>query len=409
MIFHYVEETFQTLKQHKARNVLTGFGVAWALFIFVLLAGLGEGVEKGFSKKFAGYVQNSMKIICWNFQNGFRGFTQEVVGNISKVVHGVKAASPEVHGWSTETIFYKGREFGNATIWGVSACYAEVSKLELSPGGRFINERDEALNRPVCVIGSAVKDILFWNEDPVGRYIDVNGTFLQVIGMLEPGVTFNEAAKDRVIVPAETGRILFGWPFFFYREILVLLKPKVNSLDVEKELKDYLSKCTKFDPNDPKTHFVANISKQVNDFNNMFLTIRLILLLVGLCLLLSGVVGISNMMLMTVRERTKEIGIRKVIGAKSREIMFMIISETIIISLISGSVGMLAGLASIFGLNKILEQVNQGGKVLIAPMEFHWPLALGALVVLVIAGGLAGVAPARRATAILPIKALNAE
>ncbi len=406
--FHYLEEAYQNLRQHKLRSILTGFGVTWGIFLLVVLLGAGEGFYQGVFRKFSGYAQNSM----W-FWGGRRAagqrvtFTAPLLEKLKRNVAGIKHVSPVAGGYQRGFLSYQGEDYSQASVKGVGISYDQVNQLVVGEG-RFLNVRDELSTRPICVIGHDVRSTLFKKEDPIGQFMSVNGCYFQVVGTLDQEAPFNRDEQKSVLIPLQTFHKTFNWgaEFFHFR---ILLQPGAVSQAVEDKVRTYLSEQLCLRKLDTKTLYVFNLSKQAQNFEGLFRGVRTFLWVIGACMLLSGVVGVSNMMLVIVKERTQEIGIRKVLGATSKEILMMILSESIVISLIAGIVGMLAGIGSLYLINRILDHIDLTQSLLIAHLVFKFHAAIVALLILIIAGAIAGMMPARKATAILPIKALNTE
>jgi len=341
-MLHHLEETYQNLRQHRHRSVLTGFGVTWGIFMLIILLGAGEGFYNGVARQFAGYAQNTMR-----FWGGWRKagdvilFTAPLLHKLSKNVAGIQYVSPVAGGYQPSWLTYGHEYYDQALIKGVSCKHAKVGQLALSQG-RFLNPRDEALTRPVCVIGQQVQQILFKGESPIGKFINVNGHYFQVVGTLAGGDSFNREERQSVLVPHVVFCKAFNWgaEFWHFRASLM---PGVNAQAIEQDIRTYLAEQLYFDPTNKRALHVYNLSKEAQSFHNLFRNIRIFLWVIGICTLLGGIVGISNMMLVGVKERTQEIGIRKVLGASYQEILLMILSESVFISLAAGIVGVVAG------------------------------------------------------------------
>jgi putative ABC transport system permease protein len=244
-----------------------------------------------------------------------------------------------------------GEDYNQATIQGVDASYAQIIQLVLKEG-RFLNQRDEAAARPVCVIGHDIQHILFKKEDPIGKFISVGGHYFRVVGTLDEEAAINRGEQKSVFTSFQALCKTFNRSAECY-EFRISLHPEAVAQTVEQEVRTYLAKQLCFDKKDAKALYVFNFGKETQKFNDLFGGIRTFLWAVGACLLLSGVMGVSNMVLVSVKERTQEIGIRKVLGASAKEILLMILSESIVISLTSGLVGMAAGMGSLYMLNRV--------------------------------------------------------
>lgn len=403
-IRYYLEESFANLRQNKLRSILTGFGVAWGIFLLVLLLGAGESLYNGAKRRFAKYAQNSIWVWCGQRSNGEQIFVttpllEEVKANVAGIEHIAGVMDTSTH------LRYNGRDY-SALLKGVGISYPSINQLVLGKG-RFLNNRDGTLDRFVCVIGHKVQTTLFKHENPIGKFIDVNGHYFKVVGVLDKDASFNNRSQKAVLIALQTFQKVINWGLGDnFHEFMASLQPGVQGKIVEDALRAYLANQLHFEKAASRTLYVANFDKQAQNFNKFFNVIRLFLWMVGVSMLLSGIVGISNMMFVLVKERTQEIGIRKVIGASAREILLMVMTEAVFISLVAGIVGMLAGIGSIHLLNRLIDYINPS---MLGHLVFRPSAAMAALILLVIAGAIAGLMPARKATAILPIKALNSE
>jgi putative ABC transport system permease protein len=404
---YYLEETYQNLRQNKLRSLLTGFGVAWGIFLLVILLGVGEGFYRGVFRKFSGYSQNA--IWCWG--QSFKGknirFTLPLLNQLKAHVKGIEHVSPVNGGYQSYTLRYMAEDYDGASVKGVEVCYNKIGQLELS-AGRFLNERDKSATRPVCVIGSEVQSNLFAKEDPIGKQINVNGHYFQVVGTLDKEASFNNDEHKAVLIPFSTFCKVFNWGTDFWN-FRASLWPGAAAEAVEGEVRSYLASQLGFDQSDKRAVYIFNLGKQAKKFDDLFDGVRIFLWIIGGCMLLSGIMGVSNMVLVSVKERTQEIGIRKVVGASAKEILIMVLLESIFICLTAGMAGMLAGVSSIYALNKLLDYVDPAQELLIGHLELKMAAVVAALLLLVVCGAIAGIFPAKKATSILPIKALNTE
>ncbi|MCU0318067.1 MAG: ABC transporter permease [Amoebophilaceae bacterium] len=405
---YYVEEVYQNLRQHKLRSVLTGFGVAWGIFILVILLGAGEGFYHGTFRKFAGYAKNS--VWFWGGQrvSGHRVlFSAPLLDKMQHKIEGIQYATLVARPYGPVLVSYLEEEYNQAAVQGVGASYAQVSQLVLQRG-RFLSERDETNARLVCVVGYDIQRILFKKKDPIGQFLSVGGMYFQVVGTLAKDAATNRREQKSVFIPFHTFCETFNQSAEC-DEFRLALYPGAMAQTIEQEVRAYLARQLRFEQSNEKALYAFNFGKETEKFNALFHGIRLFLWAVGVCLLLSGVVGVGNMMLVQVKDRTQEIGIRRVLGASAREILVMILSESIFISLTAGIVGMVAGVGAIYLLNRVLDYMDPTQSLLMAHLVFKLSSAVVALLLLIIAGAVAGIMPAKRAINILPINALNTE
>lgn len=411
--FRFIE-VVQNIKQHKSRNVLTGFGVAWGIFVLIILLSSGEGLRSGVNRVFSGYAQNSMWIYGGQSSIIDKGntegkpviFSQNFLEKIKRRFDEIDYISPEISLPQHSFVCVKDKS-QVSTIKGVGKDYFKIKLLELE-SGRIFNNADEQTERPVCIIGSQLKEILFPLVDPIGDNVCISGAWYKIIGVLSKGTLFTKNEEQSVFITLNCFRKSYGQALET-NVFGILLKNNVNTEKIEKKLKKFLSLNLGFDLLDHKALNILNCNESVKSFNKLFDGLNLFLWLVGACLLLSGIVGIGNMMMVVVKERTKEIGIRKSIGATPNEILVMILAESVLITTVSGMIGMVSGFILVGVANWIIHLTDNKEDALISSLQVNVPMALGSIVLLIIAGCLAGFIPAKRATEIVTLEALNRE
>ncbi len=406
-------EIIYSLKKHKTRNVLTGFGVAWGIFILMLLLGTGQGLQDGIFRLFSSFVKNSIWVYGGqisedagnNYQVGTPVvFDESLLTDVKQRFKEVDLITPEIHHHQNSIITFKNKnQIGS--LKGVGTEYFDIKLLKLSKG-RAINKKDVESQRPVCVIGHNINKVLSKNNSLIGKWINISGTLFKVIGVLEKGSVFEQGEQNSIYVSINSFQTYFNNENT-YSIFGILLKPNSSSTIFEKELKSFLGKRLKFDKTDNKALFISNVNEQVSSFKKLFSGIKLFLWFVGISILLSGIIGIGNIMLVIVKERTYEIGIRKALGARSRSILFMILSESVAITLLAGLIGLLLGVAVITLANYVLKISYDTNELLISSLNINYSAVITAVVLLVISGALAGLFPAKKASEISPVKALN--
>ncbi len=412
MDLYYLEETYQTLKQHKLRSVLTGFGVMWGIFSLVLLLGLGKGLENGVFRKFKGLSKNTLSIHGNRDKYGKHiKFSIKLIDSIKSKFDFIKATSPGVWAGQIKYISYKDKVYKGSDPHGVGIDYCKINNLSILDGGRGFNVRDFNNKRQVCIIGDSVREELFLEKEAIGKIINISGSGFKIIGILEAGKGFSGWAKKSVLIPYNVFQDFYTHEEDYHGPMWFLLKDKVNASKAQEEIIEYVYDYLNVHKTDRKNRVIRswNIKKEVDKINSLFKTINIFIWFIGLCFLLSGAVGIGNMMLVVIKERTKEIGIRKVIGAKPIEILSMIMTEAVLITLISGIIGMILGMVSIKIGNLILLHIDKEKKMMIGELSFEPIKGVVSILILIVIGGLSGLIPARRATNLLPIKALSEE
>lgn len=405
------EEIFHSLRQNKIRNILTGFGVAWGIFILILLLGAGEGLQQGVYKLFGNFAQNSVwiyggrssKIEIGRSEGKQILFSQDLLDLINKKFPEINVLSPE-HNIGLNNVIYKNNT-GPFSVIGVNHEYFKI-KLIHPEKGRFFNQRDVEEQKYVAIIGEQVGKVLFSNINPLGEFININGNFLKVIGVMESGSIFNQGDQSSIFIPITTMKSSLA-KIDDFNKFGFTLKTGVKSDKFELIFKKFLAKHLNYDHLDEKAVFIFNFEEQVKSFDKLFNVLKGFLWFIGICFLVSGMVGISNVMLIVVKERTKEIGIRKAIGATPRSILNMILMESIVVTFLSGLIGLASGIGLIQIINLILSYTSDDSDSIFSQLTINMPATVVALILIIITGCLAGLIPAKKAVEILPAKALN--
>jgi putative ABC transport system permease protein len=327
-------------------------------------------------------------------------FTNEEKDQLG-ALNGVDKSSGRNAVWRNNTLSYK-NEYGTFDIFAVSPDYKHVESLILEKG-RYLNQIDEDDYRKVAVLGKLVEQALFKGEDPVGTYIKVNGIPFKVIG------TFDDPGGDRdltrIYIPLSTAQRVFNQGNQVRSILLNLGDADVEqSLELIETLKQDLSEKMKFDPTDPRAIFVYNSIENYQRFMNLFSNIRLFIWIIGIGTIIAGIVGVSNIMMIVVKERTKEIGIRKSMGATPWSIISLILQESILITSFAGYIGLVLGVGLLEGLSGVIPETDY-----FANPEVNIQVAVYAVILLVFCGALAGFVPARKAASVKPVVALRDE
>ncbi len=402
------QEIFSTIRKNKLRTVLTGFSVAWGIFMLIILLGSGYGLENGVKQQFAGDAVNYLSINAGITSMPYKGmkpgrrlrFTNSEKEELGSL-HGVDKSSGRSSVWSSNTLSYK-NEYGTFDIFAVSPDYKHVESLTMLKG-RYLNEIDEGDHRKVVVLGKIVENALFKGEDPLGKYIKVNGVPFKVIGSFDdPG---GDRDLSRVYIPLSTAQRVFNMGNNVGSILLNLGDAGIEeSLEMVETIKQDLSEKMKFDPTDPRALFIYNSIENYQTFLNLFANIRLFIWIIGIGTIIAGIVGVSNIMMIVVKERTKEIGIRKSMGATPWSIISLILQESILITAFAGYIGLVMGV----GLLEIVSGAMPETAYFANP-EVNIQIAVYATILLVICGALAGFVPARKAASVKPVVALRDE
>jgi len=408
-----LQEVIASIKKHKARSILTGFGVAWGIFILIVLLGAGNGFRAGILNMFSGYASNSIWVTgLWvsnatvgGVQTGSRiKFNDDVITKLKNRFQQIKYISLERSSDNANSVGYKGNE-GWFDVKGIEKDYMKIKSLEIGDG-RFLNDLDYRDKRRVVVIGKRAKETLFKDEEPVGKHVRIAGAFFLVVGVLEEGTLFSMMEQNNIYTPNVTMENMFCLDREFYT-FGALLHENTSVETIETELRDFLAKEVGFDKNDWGALYINNVQLQVKAFNSLFNGIDIFLWILGICFLLSGMIGITNIMMVVVKERTSEIGIRKAIGATPGSIMVLILSEALIITVMFGAAGLLLGYAGLGCYNWIVSALQEGQQAAFEKGHIEWYVTLSAFMLLIVSGITAGIFPAQKAAKIMPVETLN--
>src|SRR5512138_801783 len=413
------QEIFKTLGQHKLRTALTAFGVFWGIFMLTVLMGAGKGLENGVEDGFP-RIQNAIYI--WPqgaTQLPYEGmpvgrrvtFRYEDIDAILKNVPsvGLVKGQNSVGVWSGSAPYtvYKNKN-GAFSVQGAFAGTEDLEALRIIEG-RAINGFDEDQRRKVAMIGKRVRDQLFANGGPaIGADIEINGISFTVIGVFESMQRGNEQQEEeRIFLPNDTLRHSFnqvGWVGSF----VVLPKPGIHARVAEEDTKRFLAQRHKVHPNDRGVFGSFNVQNEFDKVQGLFTGIGVFSWVVAIGTIFAGAVGVGNIMLIVVKERTREIGLRKALGATPLSIIGMILQESLFITAVAGYSGLVVGALIIEGIAAMLQAAGGNAGFFGAP-EVEFKTAISALAVLITAGVLASLLPAAKAAAVNPIVALQDE
>ncbi len=409
------QEIFATIKKNKLRTFLTSLGVGWGIFMLVIMLGAGNGLKNGVMSDFKGSATNSFFMWTQQTTKPFKGmkpgrnyeFNNSDVIAISQLKElAIVSPQNQLGGYRGNNNAIRGLKTGSFEVGGVYPNIAEIQEIKIAQG-RFLNENDIGEKRKVCVIGSRVKEVLFRpDENPIGDYIQISGVYFKVIGVTTPMGSGGDARQQaqRIQVPFSTFQNAFNYGDIVGWFAIAAVK-NLPASEAEKKVKALVKERHKIAPDDDLAVGSWNMEKQFNKINGLFTGITWLIWIVGIGTLIAGVIGISNIMLIIVKERTKEIGVKRALGATPATVVGQIILESVFLTLMAGYFGLVIGIGLLEGINTML-----GENV---PM-FKNPtvdlfVALVSLTALVVSGALAGLIPARRAVAVLPVEALRAE
>mgnify|MGYP000226705448 CR=1 FL=1 len=419
-----MNEIIATIKNNKLRTALTAFGVFWGIFMIVLMLGIGNGLQSGVLSQFSGTATNSFYV--WNSRTSmpYGGmkpgrFIQMRYSDIKYLQDNLEELEyvvpmSQLGGYRGQNeVVYKNR----TANFGVVGATPEIQHIQLvnTLNGRFLKQSDLTEKRKVAVCGSAVERILFGDESAVGKSIKINEVYFLIVGVYKSVKSDDRAVEEenRLYIPFDTYLHAFnfgesvGW-------IAATVRDGHNADKAMDLVKTTLASRLRYHPDDKMALGGWNGSEEMAKMNGLFNGIRVFNWVIGLLTLMAGIVGISNIMLIVVKERTREIGIRKAIGATPLSVMSLILFETVLLTVLSGYLGIVLGVAAIENFQGVIVYISETfdlnfGIEMFQSTGIQLRTAISALIVLVVFGTLAGLIPASQAVKIKPIEALRNE
>lgn len=403
------QEIFGTIRKNKLRTFLTAFSVAWGIFVLIILLGCGKALRNSAEDSFMRDAVNSINIEPGQTTIAFGGFkpgrqiqlTTEDYELIRTRVANMEYTSAIYDGNNRTRVLGYNNQHGAFTVRSCLPDHVMLEKCAIL-SGRFINKIDIDDCRKVCVIGLPVKNVLFKHEDPINQFIEVDKIPFKVIGVFKDP---SDRDNDRIYIPLSTAQRAFNGKNYV-NDIWTSIQPNstIKSDDLVEQARALLAARHHFSPADRNAIRIENWSREYENVMSLLSGIEIFTWIIGIFTLIAGVVGVSNIMMIIVKERTKEIGIRKAIGASPFSIVMLIVQEAVFITATAGYTGLMLGMA-------VLELLNSLG---VEGDFFHRPevnvsVALSATLLIIVAGALAGLFPAIRASKVEPIEALRTE
>ena len=406
-------EILDTLTRNKTRSFLTGFGVFWGVFMLVALIGGGKGMKEMLNSNFEGFATNTGMIWSQRTTKAYKGFRKGRQWNMEyRDVERLRHQVPELDVvtpilFSNGGTAYYGDKKTSISVNGTMPEYEKVNSPKIYYG-RYLNDMDIAQHRKVCVIGKKVyKDLFPDGNDPCGKRIRIDSVYYQIIGVdynVSGAVSFGGEEGTSVILPLTLMQQAYNRGNVVDM-IAVTGKPGVVMSKLSDRIRQTVAHAHLVDPTDESAVTVFNTEILFQVLDSLFRSVNFLIWLVGLGTLLAGAIGVSNIMMVTVRERTTEIGIRRAIGATPRVILSQIISESIILTTVAGMSGILVAV----GILEMLEKANTEDGIVGAHFQVDFWTAVLAVAVISVMGVLAGLAPAWRAMSIKPVDAMRDE
>jgi putative ABC transport system permease protein len=400
-------EIYESAKRRPLRIILTGIGITWGVFILILLVGVGSGFEKGVLNLFKGFAKSTTYVYASETSISYKStpvgkkilFTEKDLEILKRTIPEIDRVSPET---GRSRLVLADTESGWFETRGVYPEYFTIKILDTKKG-RLLNTLDMLENRKVALVGQNVVDALFHKQNPIGKHIQINQELYRIIGIIKNSML--RTTEARVVYLPYSTYLNANNEAKEFSTILFSLKEKSNTQKVVSRIKSIMSRQYQFDPSDENIFYIESMEVQIKAFTDLFTTLRGFLWFMGISTLISGIIGVANIMYASVRERTREIGIRKSVGAKTADIKTMILWESIAVTSIAGYLGLMLG----WGVLKIIAAFISEDTVIMEKPGLDVVTAFAAVFILVFAGTLVGLKPAVYAAELNPIDALKEE
>jgi putative ABC transport system permease protein len=404
-------EIFMALSRNKLRTFLTGLAISWGIFILIVLLAAGNGLMNGISEEFSDQRTNVYMIYSGETSKPYKGhginrsimFNDKDIRFLETEVRQVGQVSPRIYFNGFATI---NDHSSSVFVSGVRPVFKQINNVKLSEG-RFINEFDEKNSEKFIVIDETLRDKLFDGDtSPLGHFVIINNMAFNIVGVCEA-----EGRSDggNAYVPFSTlKKITRQSQYWMLNFIVNGLETKEDNEAFTEYLRTQLAHLHEFDPDDTSAVYIRSRQEEYLQTMKIFRTLRLFIWIIGFAMLISGIVGVSNIMRITVKERTNEIGIRKALGAKSRSILASIVVESMIITTIFGYIGMWLGMVVAEASGSLISKIQEGNAItlnIVPSIDIR--IVLSATALLIVCGVFAGFFPARNAVKIKPIEAMN--
>jgi putative ABC transport system permease protein len=410
-----LRELAESLTRNKLRTLLTALGVFWGIFVLVLMLGMGRGLERGVAKNLGMMATRSLFVWGQRTSMPFRGLVpgrsvrfENADIQALREVPGIQYVSPRIQlgDWRDGANVTAGTKSGFFSVLGDYPEFQLIEPMQFLRG-RFLNRSDVEEVRKVAVIGDLASETLFGAEDPIGKFVAVRGVYFQIVGKVTATHKAEQAERIRsaVFVPLSTFQQVFdrrdriGW-------FALWAHPDASVEAVESAVKRALAERHRVHPDDVGAIGSWNSGKQYLRVQNLFRGIRAFVWLVGTMTLFAGVLGVANILLISVKERTREIGVRKALGATPFTLVSMVLQEAVVLTSLSGYLGLVAGVGALELLGQAVAKLPNAP---LSQPEIDLSSALFAVLALVVAGAVAGVVPARHAARVSPVEALRSE
>jgi len=410
------QEIWATITRNKVRSMLTGFGVFWGIFMLMVMLGAGTGLQHGIMDRLEGFATNSCLMGSSTTSEPYQGFQKGRQWNmhnrdvdiLQQSVPELDCLSPMLFGGNSSNNIVYNENYGSYQVKGVFGNYTRIERQSIDLG-RFINDMDNMDERKICVIGTKVYNELFpTKENPIGKYVRIWGIYFQVVGVVSgvSDVSIGGRSAESVFLPFKTLQKLINQGDVIH-VLMATAKPNVPVSKIETKMKEILKANNHISPTDEQAVWSFNLENQFNMFKYLFLGISIVIWVVGSGTLIAGIIGVSNIMLVTIKERTKEIGIRRALGAKPRTIIGQIMWESLVLTAIAGILGLCFGILVLYLADTYWLQNAEN--VFISNPIVSFTTAVISTIILLFFGLVAGLIPAARAMQIKAIDAIQEE
>lgn len=412
-IVETLREIIYSIRQNKVRTFMSGFGIMWGIFILVLLLGVGKGVEYGVQDLLKSFASKSVYV--WSGETSMKYKNMQEGRQIffdKYLLEDIRRKFPEIKGLSPRATLSKNAIYGKkncyTTITGIAHEYWSFSNFKMIEGSRPFNVMDDKKARNVAIIGKKVATKLFLNDNPLDKLINVGGVYYRVIGVMKNDDMVSQQAESEIFVPYPSfTRNIQDTPDISVFGFYLSDDTKISMNSFKEKILNYLARSLRFDANDPNAVYIQTLEEQIANINSIFTGISVFIWIVGACFLISGMVSVTNILFIVVKERTNEFGLRMAIGATPYHITLQVLLEALIITLGSGLLGMFLGVGVLKLINIVL--AASGGMGLLKTTDIDMGIALLALFIMVLSGIFAGTFPARKAAKIEPVAAMRYE
>ncbi|MBE5318717.1 ABC transporter permease [Pedobacter sp. MR2016-19] len=406
-------EIFHSIYSNKTRSLLTGLGIIWGIFILIILVGVGKGFQDGVLEQFDGFSKKTLYVFSTHTTgseidetaNREIYFNEKDVANLHRLLPPISNISPQIQ---QNLTLVSGKLRASFDVKAVYPTFFSINMLQVSEG-RLLNQNDFSFKRKVVLLGKDVAEVLFGKSKTcIGKSVRISNEYFTVVGVIKTNLL--TALESRSVYLPFSSFNTFINSSAKIKLLIISLFPGTSTTAVESKIRLYMADHYNFHAGDKNAFIFNSVEEQVKAFNSFFSSLKGFLWFIGISSLLSGIIGVGNIMYTVAKERTKEIGIRKAVGARNIQIMWLFISESIIITSVSGLLGLGMGTLVLKMIKLAMNEGDgQGTNQIFKNPSIDYPIIISALIILIISGTLAGIIPATFAARLKPVDALKQE